>query len=450
MRPRHARFLFAWLSLLLALAGCASPAKLAERSHDALVQGDLRKAYEMARRALDKDPSHSDARSAFGAAATRIAIDYRTRIARLAPIDTIDAAREAIAFREFRAEVAQQPVAIATDPDDLEIELTLFEAAARLRYRDAEQSLASGHPKEAYRRFLESEEFDPEFGDLGRRIPATLERALTHVAILPFENQTDVPDLSPRMAERMVQESERRSGSPSLFFTRVIDLQRVFEGTSVAQMQRMTREDALAIGRRLRADRVVYGRYTGLRVDNATQDFIVPLYRKEIVKVADGPDQERWTETMMNVRVRERHIRVVMAWEVVDVHSGDLLAAHEEPREAFARVAWSDLRVDGDCDHYRFAPDDPGGPRRGQGQESAQRWKEAMGSWTLPAFLERIRSGPDRNTWSRQYRGEFVNDTRGHPVFLAVLPEVEDLVFVALHEAEEPVIGTLRDLDPED
>jgi len=450
MRPRHAPFLFTLLPLLLVLAGCASPARLAERSHDALAQGDLRKAYEMARRALEKDPSHPDARTAFGEAATRIATDYRTRIGRLAPIDTIDAAREAIAFRAFRAEVAQHPVAIATDPDDLEIERVLCEGAARLRYRDAEHSLASGHPKEAYRRFLESEEFDPDYGDVGERIPETLERALTHVAILPFENQTDVPDLSPKIAERMVQESERRSGSPSLFFTRVIDLQHVFEQTSVAQMNRMTREDALAIGRRLRADRVVYGRYTGLRVDNATDDFIVPLYRKEIVKVAEGPPQERWSETMMSVRVRERHIRVVMTWEVVDVRSGDLLAAHEEPREAFARVAWSDFHADGDCEDYRFAPDDPGSPRRERAQVSVQRWQEAMGAWTLPAFLERVRTGPDRNTWSRQYRGEFISDTRGRPVFLAALPEVEDLVFVALHKAEEPVIGTLRELDSED
>ena len=450
MGPRRSPFLFALLPLLLALAGCASPAKLAQQSHDALAQGDLRKAYEMARRALEKDPAHADARSAFGEAATRIAIDYRTRIGRLAPIDTIEAAREAIAFREFRAEVARQPVTIATDPADLEIEMVLCEGAARLRYRDAEHSLASGLPKEAYRRFLESEEFDPDYRDVDRRISAAFERALTRVAILPFENQTDVPDLSPRLAERMVLESERRSGSPSLFFTRVIDLQSVFEGTSVAQMHRMTREDALAIGQRLQADRVVYGRFTGLRVDNATHDFIVPLYRKEIVKVADGPEQERWTETMMSVRVRERHVRVVMAWEVVDVRSGDLLAAHEEPREAFARVAWTDYRPDGNSRAYQFMPDDPGDPGRRRGHDSAQRWKDAMGSWTLPAFLERVRSGPDRNTWSREYRGEFVGDTRGHPVFLAVLPEVEDLVFVALREAEEPVIGTLRELDPDD
>ena len=89
MRLRRSPFL-TLLPLLALLGGCASPAKLAERSHDALAAGDLRKAYEMARRALEKDPSHPDARSAFGAAATRIAIDYRTRIGRLAPIDTID------------------------------------------------------------------------------------------------------------------------------------------------------------------------------------------------------------------------------------------------------------------------------------------------------------------------------------------------------------------------
>jgi hypothetical protein len=434
---------------LLAVAGCASPAKLTERSHRALAEGDLRKAYETARRALEKDPSYADARTAFGEAATAIAIDHRTRIARTAEVDTVAAARAALEFRDFRAELARQPVVIAADPNDIELEAVLCAGAARIRYQEAEQSLRSGRPKEAYRRFVESEDFDPNYRDVRRRVPETLERALTEVAILPFENQTGVRDLSPAIAEQMIRESDRGTGSPALFFTRVVDLESVLENTSVAEMMRMTRDDAIGIGRRLDADRVVYGRLTGLQVDNSTYDFTVPVFHKQIDKVADGPDRVRWIESRVEVRARERHVRVVMQYEVIDTHNGDVLAAREVPRETFARVAWSDYRAEGDCDDYAFVPD-PGTPGRERARDSEDRWKKTMGSWSLPAFLERARKDPSRREWSREYRGEFAHDTRGRPVFLGTLPAVEDMVLLALHDAEEPVIRTLRELDPDD
>jgi hypothetical protein len=435
---------------VILLAGCAGPAKLAERSHAELARGDLRKAYETARRALEKDSSHPDARAAFGEAATALATDFRTRVGRLAQIDTVAAARVAIEFRDFRAEIAHQPVPIAIDPDDLETEAVLCEGAARVLYRSAEQSLTAERPKEAYRRFLESEDFDPGYADVGRRVPEALERALTRVAILPFENQTDVRDLSPELAERMVHESARRTGSPALFFTRVVDLETVFEGTTVAELHHMTRDRALAIGRRLDADRVVYGRFTGLRVDNDTYDFTVPVFRKQVDKVVDGPDRVRWIESSLQVLARERHVRVTMEYEVLDTHSGEIVATHEEPREAYARVVWTDYRAEGNCDAYRLIPDDPRAPERERGRGSQERWKQTMGSWSLPSFLEKARTGPARHEWSREYRGEFAADTRERPVYLAVLPGVDDLVFGALRAAEEPLIGTLRELDPLD
>lgn len=448
------------LPLMFALAGCASSAKLAERSHEALAGGDLRKAYEMARRALEKDPSLREARSAFGEAATAIAIDYRTRIARTVEVDTIAAAREALEFREFRTAVANQVeplerdglqmlIPIESDPHDLEVEAAVCGGAGRLRYQDAERSLHANRPKEAYRRFLESEDFDPDYRDVGRRVTATLDQALTYVAILPFENQTEVRDLSSPLAERMAAETGRRAGSPALFFTRVVDMESVYEGTSVAEMRRMTRDDAIEIGRRLRADRVVYGRLTGLQVDNSTYDFTTPVFHQQVEKVADGPDRVRWIETQVDVRARERHVRMVMAYEVIDVNDGRVLAAHDVPRESFARVAWSDYRADGDCKGYTLVPDSDA-PSRDRVRDSEDRWKKTMGSWTLPAFLERARSTPARRDWSSEYRGEFADDTRGRPVFLGALPAVEDMVLVALTGVEEPVIRTLRELDPDD
>jgi hypothetical protein len=448
MRPRFLPYLP--LVLLLLVSACAGPNKLAKQSRQALMQGDVRKAYEKARRGVEKDPENAAAREAYGAAATQIAVDYRERIERLAPGDTVGAARLAIEFRQFRSEVARYPVQVAVDPDDVRIEAALCEGAARMLYRDAERSLAARRPKEAYRRFQEAATFQPGYRDVHKRANAALERALTEVAILPFEDQIGVPGLSSEMAGRMQGEALRRTGSPALFFTRMVDPGDILESISLGEARRMTRDDALAIGRRLRADRVVCGRYTGLQVDNHTSDFTVPVYARHVDKGPDGETRERWTESSLDVLARQRVVRVMVAFEVLDTRSGQVLASHTVPREVFARVAWTSYRADGDCDRFTLAPPAAAQVPADRVKRSQERWKETMGSWTVPAFLERARQKPERRAWSRDYRTDFHGDTRQRPVWLAELPGVDDMVFVALRNSEEPVIAALRELDDQD
>ena len=436
--------------LALTLIGCASSAELARRSRRSLAAGDPRQAYEMARRALDKDAENAEARAAYGAAATEIAIQYRTRIARIAPADTVAAAREALEFRAFRTEVDRYPVAIARDPEDLEVEARLATAAARILYRGAERSLDEGRPKEAYHRFRDSERFDPGYRDVARRVVDAHEQALTRVAILPFEDQANVAGLATALAGRIAAETGRRTGSPALFFTRIVDPEQVLEHVTVGQLRRMTRDDALRIGRRLRAERVVYGRYTALRVDNTTHDFTVPIYRRTVQHVTDGPDRVLWRESSVSVLARERRVALTMAFEVLDTRTGEVVAQHDEPREAFARVVWSDYRADGECKEYALGHEELEREAPDRVRDGRDRWKRVMGSWSLPDFLERARSERVRSGWSSERRRDFYTDTRQRPVFLAELPGVDDLVHIALREPEEPVIAVLRALDPED
>ena len=60
----------AWSGLVLLLASCAGPAKLAQQSDEALAHGDLHKAYDRALRAIEKDPQNQPAREAYTAAGT--------------------------------------------------------------------------------------------------------------------------------------------------------------------------------------------------------------------------------------------------------------------------------------------------------------------------------------------------------------------------------------------
>ena len=54
---------------LLVVLGCAGPAKLAEKSEQMIATGQHGRAWELAIRALDKDPGNTRARAA--AAASR-------------------------------------------------------------------------------------------------------------------------------------------------------------------------------------------------------------------------------------------------------------------------------------------------------------------------------------------------------------------------------------------
>jgi hypothetical protein len=449
MRPRFLLCVPIVLLLLVA-GGCAGPNKLAKQSRVALMQGDLRKAYDKARRGVEKDPENAAARSAFGAAATQIATDYRERIARMAPGDTVDAARLAIEFRQFRAEVARYPVPVATDPADLDREAALCRGAARILYRGGDESFAARRPKEAYRQFNEAAGFDPGYRDVSRRVTETLDRALTDVAILPFEDQVGVNGLSADLAARMQQEVLRRCGSPALFFTRVVDDRVVMDNLSVRESRRMTRDDALAIGRRVHADRVVCGRYTGLQVDNNTSDFTVSLYSKVTDKGPDGQPRDRWVETPVDVLVRQRNVRVAMTFEVLDTRTGEVLETQTVPREAFARVAWTSYRADGDCDRFQLAPPAEAQVPADRVRRSQERWKESMGSWSVSAFLDRARQKPERRAWAAGYRSDFYGDSRQRPVWLAELPGVDDMVYLALRNVDEPVIAALRDIDGND
>jgi hypothetical protein len=174
------------------------------------------------------------------------------------------------------------------------------------------------------------------------------------------------------------------------------------------------------------------------------------MWSKVTDKGPDGQPRERWVETPMDVLARQRTVRVTMTYEVLDTRSGRVLASATVPREVHARVAWTSYRPDGDCDRFTLAPPATAEVPAERTKRAQERWKDSMGSWTVPAFLERARQKPERRSWSRDYRPDFYSDTRQHPVWLAELPGVDDMVFVALRDAENPVLAALRELDDVD
>lgn len=435
----------------LLLAGCASSTQLARRSDEALQRGDLRKAYEMARRALDKEPGNPAAQGAFANAATQLSDDYKGRVLRLAAVDTIAAARMALDFRSARMEFARYPVTLPQDPPYRERETLVLGAAARIRYAEAARSLAAGRPKEAVRRYEECAEFVPGYLDVDEQAAVAMDRATSWVAVMPFDNQVAIPGLGHDLSGRVGGELAVRAGSPAFRFTRAISPSELDGKLTVTQARGLTREQAVELGRTLGVERVVAGRLTGLRTNTVTEDMTHPIWHRTLEKLPDGTVQEHWERVDLRVIDRVRTVELTCTYEVVEVLTGEVLATRTEPVGAAARIVWSDFVAEDDCDDYALATPAMRQKDSRDADNRAREWKSRYGDRTLPTFLETVREQRDKRArYHSRYRDEFYGDTRARPVFMGELPDEDEMAWVALRDAWKPVIQSLQALDPVD
>ncbi len=280
-RPRAARRMGLLVLVLLAplALSCASSNKLAQRSEESLKSGQINRAYDWARRSLDKDPRNDKARASMTVAATQMSADWKQRVRNLAASDSLQGAQAALEFQRFRAELARYRVVLPFDPAFRADESRILSAAAGRDYRDALNALANHQPKRAYLAFVDAGRFVPGFRDIAVRIPKAYDLALTRVAILPFANQTEVPGLSKEMADRMYGEIDDHVNPRQFQFTRLVDPEQVYARMTVSQLERLGRDDAIQLGRDLGVQRVVWGHYASLNTNSTTGLYHQTIYR---------------------------------------------------------------------------------------------------------------------------------------------------------------------------
>jgi hypothetical protein len=437
------------IAVALAAASCAGPAKLARQSDEALAKGDVRKAYDKAQRAVEKDPMNAAARSAYDAASRRMADDYKARVRALAAADSLGAADLALEFRGFRGSVAAHGSSLVPDGAYESDEARLLGAAARTHYRYGRASLTSKRPKEAWREFELCRRYDG-WADFERLQAKAYDAALTRVAVFPFEDGIRVPGLSQEVAGQIDRELARRGGG--MRFTEIVDPAKVTGTMTVAQSLSMSREAAVALGRKIGADRIVVGRFGGLRSNHDLKDLTLPIYRRVETKDETGATVTRWDEATLRVVTRERAVTVNWGFDVLDTRTGDVVEHRDVPTNTAARVVWTDFKPVGDCDHYALLPPDVRSKDSSRAKQVDAQWDERLGSWKLVELLKRAQSDRSgRTRWSADHRREFRGvDSRRRPVWLAELPGEDDLAFVALDDAWKPVLASLQDLDAKD
>jgi hypothetical protein len=438
----------AWLPLLLVLS-CAAPSELVRRSEVSLQQGDAMKAFDWARRALDKEPGNAHARDAMTRAGRVLMEDAKARMLNLAEVDTIGAAKQSIELDAFRAQLNRYRVILPHDGAFEANEAQIRSGAAGAYYNMGARSLAGHRPRQAYREFTECQQFSPDYRDVAARMDRAYALAVTRVAILPFNNEVAISALSPQMMEETYSQVVRLNNIRSLPFTRLISPDQIYGKLTMADAVHMSRAAAIKVGRALGAQRIVIGRYYALRAETNNDTYHETIFHKVPgVKNAEGPTRDRFEEQRFEAVRRERTITVSFEFEVIDIDEETPLAHRGDDRSVVARTVYTRFQPSGNCDDYCLVPPDAkaADPDRAKGVEGE--WKEKFGSLTLPKFLDRAAKSSGRTRYESRFRGEFVHAS--DPVYLDDLPPEGDLAFIALSDLWEPLAATLRDLDGRD
>jgi hypothetical protein len=438
---------FAPLLIALTLLSCASTNELVRRGEVALNSGNMDRAYDWSRRALDREPGNAQAREVMAAAASAILEDRKAQVTSLAALDTVAAARASLELDQFRSELVRYHVTLPPDPEFQAQEAALRIAAARIFDERGTRSLADGHPKLAYREFVEANRLAPgDAGFRGRRERAW-EEAINHVAILPFNDEISEPGLARELSDEVRRQMEYQLKSRRFEFTRLVGQDRVNQRLTVAMAGHMTREEAVSLGRSVGATRVVFGRLHDLRTDSRTDTWRETIFHKVVVK-DDAGTHTRYDEERFEAVARRREVSIVLDLEVIETGGGASLARDSQEKTRVAHTVFTRFTPAGSCDDYSLAP--PEWKNLDRGQKREKEWRGTFGSWSLPGLLDRARREPSRTRYESRHRSEFSAAGTSTPVWLDDLPPVEDLAYVALADGWMPMLGMLKDLDGRD
>ncbi|MGH7742510.1 MAG: hypothetical protein ACRENS_10875, partial [Candidatus Eiseniibacteriota bacterium] len=300
-----------WLptaALLIVVAGCAGPAKLTERSQEKLAAGDPWHAWQLAIHALEKQPGNPAARDAATAAGGAIAQDWERRIRALATVDSMQAADQVLAFAEFRVNAARYAT-IPVGSDWPNEEHALRASAARTCYQHGAEAMNSKRPKRAWEAFSQADHYLGGYRDAAQRAERAMGLATTRVAILPLRASGDLASMGSQVASDWSDELTQHF-VPNARFTRILPPGAFANVMTVSQLGDLSRADAVGLGRKVGAQRVVLATIGGVKSDNHTNLFSEAIARRIVDRDDHGHESERWVEVPIVVVARVRDVTV--------------------------------------------------------------------------------------------------------------------------------------------
>jgi hypothetical protein len=266
---------------------------------------------------------------------------------------------------------------------------------------------------------------------------------------MPFADATGTRGLGRDVAEHVHDQLARRVSGDNFAFTQMVPLERVQEARRRSDYGRLSRSEALALGRKVGAHEIVWGRITSLHTDTDLHYYNGSIWRRTVVDDGTG-EKEKWVEVPFHAIRRTRTATLGWAWDVIDVATGDVLAGDETEIEAEASAVYSLELPQGKPDEYDLLPPQIRSSDESRVTKAEAQWKDTFRSWTVPKLIEEGRRHKGRTKYGQESRDVFISVNRDYPVWFADLPSSDELARIALDGAWQPVLGALKQLDPED
>jgi len=436
---------------LLALTfvfGCASSSKLSEKSEKKLASGDAWHAWQLATRALDKEPGNPRARTAATAAGASIVQEWQRRIRAVAETDSVESAEEVLKLNDFRA-MAAHYATIPVGADWPAEELTIRRAAARVHYQHGVEAMSSKRPKKACSEFSEAERFVGGYRDAAKRADRALEEALTRVAVVPFRAPSSDPSLGVQVARAWRDDLVEDFAPPAARFTRILAGNAIERDVRVSELDNLSRGEAIRLGRVRGAERVVWGSVGNVRSSTRLDLFKDTVARRIVEKNAEGRDVERWVDVPIEVVARVRDVTVGVDYEVIETANGSTLAHRHFDRATTARVVWTSQQLDGDPGSYALVAEPVRAANPDRAAQVEKKWAAVCGTTTTIAQVVDARH--KTGGAGRSAGGSLPRFAAGAAfVFLEDLPPANDMAFSALTQGPSPLRDDLLRLDPID
>jgi hypothetical protein len=307
------------------------------------------------------------------------------------------------------------------------------------------QAKAAHRPKAAFAHFHEIEHFVSNYKDAVQQADRTYQQALTDVAVLPFASGSD-PGFGTEVSQRWRDALAKDMAPPQAQFTRIMGADAITSRMSVAQLGRLSREDAVKLGRKAGAERVVWGSLGNVKSETQLQFFRDVVAHKVVQKDDQGHDIVRWVDVPIEVVSRVRDVSVDVDYEVIATVDGTSLSHEHGPRSSRARVVWTSFVPDGDVSSYALVSEAVRTQNPDRAKDVETRWKNVCGdATTLQQVLSARRESHGDQGYDRGTIGRFVTGTAF--VFMQELPPAHDLALAALCNGWQPLEKELTRLD---
>jgi hypothetical protein len=436
------------LAALVIISGCAGTAKLTQKSEEKLASGDAWRAWQLATRALDKEPGNPNARQAATAAGNAIAQEWQRKIRALADVDSLQAAEQVLEFVNFRFNAAHYAT-IGVSPEWSTAERTLRRSAAANHYAAGLDAFESQRPKKAFIELAEAQRFVTPYRDALSLSERAMQKATCRVAVLPFRSAPDDPQLGAQVTSAWRDELTHQIAPPNAVFTRVLAGDAVERNMTLDELAGLSRGNAVRIGRKIGAERVVWGSIGTVKSEQRIQFFRDVIARRFVDKDSDGNEHVRWASVPIEVVARVRNVDVSAEYEVISTRDGASISHQTFDRSNSARVVWTSYMPEGDLGDYVLVSDADRSARPDHAKDVETRWKAVCGDGvTLAQVLQARRENKSESHYDRGALGRFATGTAF--VFLAELPPADDLAFAALTRNCGPLKDDLLRLDPID